>query len=382
MAVKEMKKQRSGLSLTPQQKFNITRKELSEGMIERNEEVDMILTAMLCGENPLLVGPPGTGKSYMIDLLLKWVHPAEKFSVLFSKFTVPEEVFGPISVKGLENDNYYRIVNGMLPAAQFGFGDEIFKSSSAILNTLLKVLNEKVYKNGKDNINCPLIMFLGASNEWPSAMEGGAELGALFDRFLFRKTVHYITSPEGRSRLLWAFEEPQFSTTITPQEINRARMEKDNVNFSKEAVEAFAEILDNLGKEGITASDRRQRKSVDACRAFAYLSQSKEVEKEHLEILSHILWSDPIEQPKKCAQIVSRVANPIGSKVAELVTQAREVLVKNNGDDVISKLREIQESFDNMDKYGAKHTRLSDARKWIARLIKSQLMRASGIKEE
>src|SRR5213080_3403674 len=131
-----------------QEKFLATRQELSAALIERDEEVDVVLTALVCREHPLLVGPPGTAKSLLLDSLMAWMN-GRKFTVLFTKFTTPEEVFGPVSVAGLKEDKYRRVTAGKLPEADGAFGDEIFKASSAILNTLLRVLNERVYDRGE-----------------------------------------------------------------------------------------------------------------------------------------------------------------------------------------------------------------------------------------
>jgi MoxR-like ATPase len=107
------------------------------------------------------------------------------FERLLTKFSTPEELFGPISLKALEQDKFQRVLTGKLPEAQFAFVDEIFKSSSAILNSLLTLINERVFHNDGAAVQCPLVTMFGASNELPE----GKELEALFDRFLFRFEV-------------------------------------------------------------------------------------------------------------------------------------------------------------------------------------------------
>src|SRR5207253_4395607 len=126
-----------------------------------------------------------------------------KFSVLLTKFSVPEEVVGPVSLAALKCDKYVRVTTGKLPEAEYAFLDEVFKASSAILNTLLKVLNERVFDAGDGVARpVPLRLCVAASNEWPDP-ESGKELAALFDRFLLRKAVRPIQSQAGRQRLLW-----------------------------------------------------------------------------------------------------------------------------------------------------------------------------------
>jgi MoxR-like ATPase len=107
-----------------QERFVQTRKELSAALIERDEEIDLVLTALVCREHPLLVGPPGCGKSLLLDSIMAWMR-GRKFTILFTKFTTPEECFGPISVAGLKEDKYRRVTTGKLPEADGAFGDEI-----------------------------------------------------------------------------------------------------------------------------------------------------------------------------------------------------------------------------------------------------------------
>jgi MoxR-like ATPase len=310
-----------------QAKFAQTRRELSDALIERDGEVDLVLTALVCREHPLLVGPPGTAKSLLLDRLMAWMG-GRKFTVLFTKFTTPEECFGPISVAGLKEDRYRRITAGRLPEADGAFGDEIFKASSAILNTLLRVLNERVYDAGDGAlVPVPLKIFVAASNEWPDAQEGGKELHALFDRFLLRKRVRPIASAVGRQRLLWHRDHaPRLSTSVTPAELDHAHTGALALPWSDDAKEALETILRELAREGVVPGDRRQFKSVAACQAFAYLGGADRVEPEHLEVLAHALWDDPQEQPEKVAAVVARVANPTGMRVNGLLLEVEQIL--------------------------------------------------------
>src|SRR5207302_4894793 len=141
-------------------------------------------------------------KSLLLDALVRWLR-GRRFSIPLNRFTVPEEVLGPISVSGLKADVYRRVTAGKLPEADLAFLDEVFKASSAILNVLLKILNERTYEVGDGTtVKIPLKLCVAASNEWPSP-ETGKELAALFDRFLLRKSVRPILTVAGRKRLLW-----------------------------------------------------------------------------------------------------------------------------------------------------------------------------------
>ena len=334
-----------------QEKFATVRKELTAALIERDEEVDVVLTALVANEHALFVGNPATAKSMLLDSLLAWTG-GKKFSILLTKFSVPEEVCGAISLAALKEDRFIRITTGKLPEADYAFIDECFKASSAILNTILKILNERTFDAG-DGVarKVPLRMCVGASNEWPSP-ETGKELAALFDRFLLRRGVSPIRSQVGQQRLLWIRDHtPKLSTTITPEEVEWARRAADALPWSVEAKQALEAILRELSKEVVQPGDRRQYKTVGVVQAYAYLCGADEVAPEHLEIAASTLWEDPIEQPQKVVQVISRIANPTGMRVTQLLLEAEQVLVacdvRNLSDaaKAAAKLAEIERQF-------------------------------------
>jgi MoxR-like ATPase len=324
---------------TVHDKFAATRKEMGS-LIERDAEIDLCLTALVAQEHVLLVGPPGTAKSMLADALVDWMD-GSKFNYQLTKYTTPEELFGPVSIEGLKQDEYRRITTGKLPEAHVSVLDEIFNGSSAILNTTLRVLNERTYQNNGHLMQCPLKLCIGASNQWPSDQEGGKELNALFDRFMFRKNVKSLVSEKSVDKLLWGKDPtPVLSTKITEAELTQATTEAAAMPWSPEAKEAFGEIHKRAKHEGIHPGDRRLRKSIACVQAFSWIEGDPFVLPEHLEILSHLLWDDPIEQPKELAKIVGLVANPITMVVNSLLMEMEQVLadLEKPADNKLAKL--------------------------------------------
>lgn len=306
-------------------KFAAARDQMDAAMIERGDEIDAALVALVAGEHLLLVGPPGTGKSMLCDMVSAVVD-GERFTYLLTKFTAPEELFGPISLKGLQEDRYERITTGKFPRADVAFLDEIFKSSSAILNSLLKVLNERVYDAGTGPAAVPLKLCIAASNEWPGG-EGAAELSALFDRFVIRRTVKPVSSAAGKQRLRFGPDAPPVTARITVAELEQARTEARALAWSDEAMDTFDAIIRELNREGIFPGDRREKKAVRICQAAAWLDGATQVEREHLEVLADVLWDSPDEQPKKAAVIVTKAANPSGFQINSLMMEAEQIIV-------------------------------------------------------
>ena len=347
-AVLAMPKQSVKDSISIRDKFAAVRKELGDSLIERSEEIDLLLTSLIAGEHVLLVGPPGCGKSLLIDSLMRWTH-GSKFSCLLNRFSMPEELLGMYSLSELKLDKFVRITTNKLPESQYVFLDEIFRASPAILNILLKLLNEKVFDKG-DGVarRVPLEICLGAANDWPSGDESKS-LGALLDRFMLRKSVAPISSSAGRHKLLWNNQPPEFSTSLSAHELTAARLDAQGISWSKEAKVALESILDELSRQGVKPSDRRQYKSVAIVQAFAWLQGSEDVQPEHLEVLTHVLWGEH-EEFVKVRSVILQVAAPIGMKVNGLISEIEQIVSGVNPKDLgatataASKLSEIQKS--------------------------------------
>src|SRR5579883_1384266 len=154
---------------------------LEQRFLGKDEVIRLLLVATIAGEHAVLIGPPGTAKSALIRTFARRMN-ARYFEYLLTRFTEPNEIFGPVDIAAFREGRYERRVEGMLPDAEVVFLDEVFKSNSAILNALLTLLNERRYTSGGRVVRCPLLSAFGASNEVPS----DETLEAVYDRFLLR----------------------------------------------------------------------------------------------------------------------------------------------------------------------------------------------------
>lgn len=342
--------------LSLQDKFKSFSDEMNRVLIGREEEVQMVLTALLCKQHPLLVGLPGIAKSMLLDGLCTWMN-VPKFEYLLTKFTDPMELFGPVDIVALKNRKTQRVTEGMMPHATLVFLDELFKASSAILNTTLKILNERTFTFGLQKIKCPLRICLAASNEYPHDGEGGKELSALFDRFLLRKTVLPLQTRPEREALLERVtcgesesDDFEFGESITAKELDQASDEADKLVYTEESKEALIAVWEGLNAEGITPGDRRVKKAAEAVKAFAYLQGAEEVEPDHFEILQHCLWNSP-NDAKACSTIITKIAKPVGLEIGSKLTQMSSILREGKDPyEKVKKLTELRDDLKNMKK--------------------------------
>lgn len=172
---------------------------INSGLYDREDIVKICVLAVLAGQNVFLYGPPGTGKSMISRRIASIFENSRYFEHLMHRFCTPEELFGPVSIRELKNDHYHRLTSGYLAEADFAFLDEIWKSSPAVLNTLLTLINEHRYHNGSEILSVPLKSLISASNEVPLHEAG---LDALYDRFLVRLVVNPVSSQEIFQRMI------------------------------------------------------------------------------------------------------------------------------------------------------------------------------------
>ncbi|NOY27171.1 MAG: AAA domain-containing protein, partial [Oligoflexia bacterium] len=276
------------------------------GLVERDVAIRLSLIAALSGEHLLLIGPPGTAKSLVAQRLRLAFAESTYLERLLTRFTVPEELFGPLSIKGLEEDRYERLMESYLPTASIAFLDEIFKANSAILNALLTLLNEREFDNGANRVQTPLVAVVGASNELP---EDG-ELAALFDRFLLRLNVGPVTKGAFPALLgLRGESTPEIADDIklTSQDLARVQATAEQVEVPDDVVALLCDLRDWCTAEEIPVSDRRWRKIVKLLQVSALTHGRTTVSVWDCWLLQHCLWDAPEGREKLCDWYAARV---------------------------------------------------------------------------
>lgn len=329
------------------------------GLVERDVAVRLGLLASLAGEHLLMIGPPGTAKSLIARRLHLAFEGATYFERLLTRFTVPEELFGPLSIKGLEEDRYERLTDAYLPKASLAFLDEIFKANSAILNALLTLLNERQFDNGAVREQTPLVAVIGASNELPE----GEELDALFDRFLLRLHVGPVTKGGFRDLLrLRGQTPPQIPDELKlhRHELEAVRAAAETVVVPDDVVGLLCDLRDWCTAEEIRVSDRRWRKVVKLLQVCAATNGRSQVSVWDCWLLQHCLWDTPAASDKVYDWYAARVgasATMDPSRLTKMVAAWEESLEADQGSRSQMRDREGHPLYDGPDREHTKNAR-------------------------
>ena len=328
---------------------------MNRGIYEKETEISLSLLAALAGARIILLGPPGVAKSMVARQLKTAFKDARSFEYLMSRFSTPDEIFGPVSIQKLKtSDTYERAVEGYLPTADVVFLDEIWKAGPAIQNTLLTVINEKIFRNGNREMHLPLKLLVAASNELPAKGEG---LEALWDRFVIRIESRPIKLEKNfRAMLLESHADFSGSTDFTDSTdfsgltggLGHADF-ADNADFSdlKITAEEYAEWAEKICKIGVKeevldaisairkslravnvdeaaerrniyVSDRRWKNIVRLLRTSAFMQDREEVDICDLLPIYHCLWQEPEERDAIRNIVIRALFSPFADKLVEM----------------------------------------------------------------
>lgn len=351
--------------------------EMNRGIYEKETEISLSLLAALAGESIILLGPPGVAKSMVARQLKTAFKDARSFEYLMSRFSTPDEIFGPVSIQKLKtSDTYERAVEGYLPTADVVFLDEIWKAGPAIQNTLLTVINEKIFRNGNREMHLPLKLLVAASNELPAKGEG---LEALWDRFVIRIESRPIKLEKNfRAMLLEAPTDFLGPTDFTDSTDSSGSMGKsgftdsadfsDSTDFSdlKITAEEYAEWAEKICKIGVKeevldaisairkslravnvdeaaerrniyVSDRRWKNIVRLLRTSAFMQDREKVDICDLLPIYHCLWQEPEERDAIRSIVIRALFSPFAEKLVEMKNALAEDIkyhrVHRNPDD-------------------------------------------------
>ncbi|MQN64077.1 AAA domain-containing protein [Prevotella copri] len=329
--------------------------EMNRGIYEKETEISLSLLAALAGESIILLGPPGVAKSMVARQLKTAFRDAQSFEYLMSRFSTPDEIFGPVSIQKLKtSDTYERAMEGYLPTADVVFLDEIWKAGPAIQNTLLTVINEKIFRNGNREMHLPLKLLVAASNELPAKGEG---LEALWDRFVIRIESRPIKLEKNfRAMLLDSHADFLGPTDFTDSTdfsgftggLGHADF-ADNADFSdlKITSEEYAEWTERIDKIGVKievldaisairkslravnvdeaaerrniyVSDRRWKNIVRLLRTSAFMQDREEVDICDLLPIYHCLWQEPEERDAIRNIVIRALFSPFADKLVEM----------------------------------------------------------------
>ncbi|MBC8071508.1 MAG: AAA family ATPase [Deltaproteobacteria bacterium] len=319
-------------------------RQLEAQFLGKEEIIRLLFVSALAGEHLVMVGPPGTAKSALIRAFAQVIE-AQYFDYLLTRFTEPNEIFGPVDIQAFREGIYRRRLDGMLPEAEVVFLDEIFKANSAILNSLLTLLNARRFTHGNTSVRVPLISLYAASNEVPN----DEALSALFDRFLLRVRVDYLDSYHFRGLLQKGVEleaqhmnpdAERLTPVISSHELRELQRNYGRLlRFSEDFLATFKGLVFQIRSEGVGLSDRRIVKLLKLFAASAVFDGRDAVNDSDFFVLRHV-WNTPEQE-----EILQEVVGPVLDQWYEHhPDQARIGSTPTNLQDLLDELRVIRET--------------------------------------
>lgn len=280
----------TAMNITPiQRKMDQAIELLERRFLERSELIRLLILGIMSGEHALLIGPPGTAKSQLARAISHLFGSDHWFEYLLTRFTTPDELFGPVSLQQLKEDQYVRKTKGYLPTSQFAFLDEIFKANSAILNALLSILNERIYFNGREKEAVPLQFLIAASNELPDDDE---QLAALYDRFLIRYEVEYLQQASSYEKL-FALPVTPLPVVFSLYDVKDIQAAASQVRIPESLIYFLYRLKQDLEAKEYVISDRRWSKIAHVWKTSAALHGREEATIWDTVFTPHMMWDVP-----------------------------------------------------------------------------------------
>lgn len=362
--------------------------QMNANYIERKGEIRAILLGVLAQKNVLFIGNPGVAKSSVIDQFMRsFEGDIQTFTRLISPTTQPEELFGSAKFDRLKDGVIERNVENQLPVAHFAFLDEIFKSTSDLLNGLLKIMNEHTFENGGKQIKSPLFTLIGASNEFPEE----DNLSALYDRFLIRREVEAIKTPEKLIEMLIGNTSKVEVEKLSLKEISEAQQLVLDVEIPLHIITKMAEIHFKLKDSGVLVSDRRTKHCLTILKANAYLNMRSQVIESDFHAIEDCLWNEAderstvrdilIEYTKTEVQQILEKTSKLYNRIEarKYMREQRNDSVNyveqaNFGSDLLLQLTELNTRFDELNKTQVEQKEMSEIIAKIHTLLAEEVL--------
>ena len=372
------------------ERFQRLLRDMNRGIYEKETEISLSLLAALAGESVILLGPPGVAKSMVARQLKTAFRDAHSFEYLMSRFSTPDEIFGPVSIQKLKSsDTYERAVEGYLPTADVVFLDEIWKAGPAIQNTLLTVINEKIFRNGNREMRLPLKLLVAASNELPAKGEG---LEALWDRFVIRIESRPIRQEKNFREMLLEVkseaggqcaetEGSARSNAITAEEYAEWSENINKIGVKEDVLDVISVVRKSLRtvnvdeaaeRRNIYVSDRRWKNIMRLLRTSAFMQDREEVAVCDLLPIYHCLWQEPEEREAIRTLVIRALFASHADKLVEMKNALAEDI----------KYHRIRRSPDEGRDYEGEIEHLSDALTSLERQLGDNLFVSSDDKTE
>lgn len=305
-------------------------------LMERQVEIRCLINALLARLHIAIIGPPGAGKSFMVDTVVGLIGgfgPEDYFSSQLGRRSEPDDLFGSYTLESVRAGRYRRDTTRKLPNARVAVIKEFWRAPDAATDDLKSILQERIFYNGGDAQPCELCTLVIDSNEMP---ESGHALADRFTFWLITRPIMGVgnvkTMLAGATERLHAVgttNRPVVSPVIAWSAILQAQEAVAAVKIPEGIHTALANLRSRLATAGIFPSDRRLVSCLSVMQAQAYRAGRLEVVSEDMDLLAHVLWTKPAELPK-VQRLVYTVSNPYDLRALDL------------GDDVAKCAREYE----------------------------------------